>query len=112
MDMFREEWFFRFLLDQEKNPREEFIEPYIKYLKIISKDKFLKDFKKKYSQEIQELNKLFYSDFSKHDNIFWKGIFPYVYNDNYLNDRAKEIEDKIKYFNFSNIIFSKIMNSK
>ena len=46
MDMFREEWFFRFLLDQEKNPREEFIEPYIKYLKIISKDKFLKILKK------------------------------------------------------------------
>lgn len=104
------EWFFRFLLDQEKNPRKEFIEPYIKYLKIISEDKFLKDFKKKYSQEIQELNKLFYSDFSKHDNIFWKGIFPYVYNDNYLNDRAKEIENKIKYFNFSNIIFSKKNN--
>ena len=25
------------------------------------------------------MNKLFYSDFSRYDNIFWEGMFPYVY---------------------------------
>ena len=35
------------------------------------------------------MNKLFYSDFSRYDNIFWEGIFPYVYDENFLKIEQK-----------------------
>ncbi len=100
-------WFERFLLDKNNNPREEFIKPYLKFLKQLSSEKFIKSFNKKYSSEINNLNKLFYSDFSLHDNVLWKGIFPYIYNKKYLQNRAKKINQKLNDINFSNFLFSK-----
>ena len=38
------------------------------------------------------MNELFYADFSRNDNIFWKGLFPYVYDKNFLKERAKIIQ--------------------
>ena len=73
-------WFERFLLDKNNNRREEFIKPYLKFLKQLSSEKFIKSFYQKYSSEINNLNKLFYSDFSLYDNVLWKGIFAYIYN--------------------------------
>ncbi len=101
------EWFLRFLMNDKNEIREEFIDPYIKYLKKITSDEFLNNFKKKYSNEINSLNNFFYSDFSKHDNIFWEGIFPYVYDKNYLKNRAKEINQKLNFNDTSSLIFSK-----
>ena len=103
-------WFLRFLLDENNNPRKEFLEYYLKYLKQISSDDFLKKFENKYSKKINNLNKLFYSDFSTYDNIFWKGIFPYVYKKNYLRERAKKINLKLNSTNISNFLFSKKNN--
>ena len=72
------EWFMRFLVDKDNNPRKECIEPYLEYLNILISDKFIKNFENKHKSKIEKMNKLFYSDFSKHDNIFWEGLFPYV----------------------------------
>ena len=104
------EWFLRFLIDENNNPREEFLKYYIKYLKKISSPEFINYFYKKYSSDINNLNKHFYSDFSKYDNIFWKGLFPYIYKDNYLYERSKKINSKLNSTNLSEYIFSKKNN--
>ena len=65
----------RFLLNENNQPKE-FIEPYINYLKQLSSDEFIDLFKKENDKQISEMNKLFYSDFSRYDNIFWEGMFP------------------------------------
>tara|TARA_B100002052_G_C15880717_1_gene599098 strand:+ start:13 stop:2622 length:2610 start_codon:yes stop_codon:yes gene_type:complete len=101
------EWFLRFLLNENNNLREEFLNSYLKYLKKITSNDFLNNFEKKYYNEIKNLNKYFYSDFSRNDNIFWKGIFPYVYKDKYLKNRADIIRKKLNSSNISNLIFSK-----
>ncbi len=101
------EWFLRFLLNSENQPREEFIKPYIYYLKILGSKNFLDNFEKENKKKINQMNKLFYSDFSRYDNIFWEGIFPYVYDDNFLKNRAKKINDKLLSTNLSNFQFSK-----
>lgn len=103
------EWFLRFLLDHNNNPRKEFIEPYLKYLKVVSDEIFLQNFQKKYGPEINKLNKAFYSDFSTYDNILWRGIFPYVFDDEYLFKRSLKIKQKLNK-NMSNFIFSKKEN--
>ena len=101
------EWFYRFLYKEDNSIREEFLESYIKNLKIISSDNFLNNFKNKYAKEIENLNKIFYANFSKHDNIFWEGLFPYIYDESHLNKRADYIKKKITNINLSNIFFSK-----
>ena len=103
-------WFLRFLLNENNEVREEFINPYLKYLKKITSNEFLIEFDKKYSSKINNLNKFFYADFSRYDNIFWKGIFPYVYKDNYLKERAKKINQKLNSTDTSSFIFSKNNN--
>ena len=104
------EWFFRFLLNEEKLPRKEFIELYIKYLKQITSDDFLNEFIDQNKNEIENLNNSFYKEFSKSDQIFWKGWVPYVYDKNYLNNRSKQIIDKLNKLDFSHIILKKKNN--
>ena len=104
------EWFLKFLLDEKNLPRKEFLDSYIKHLKYITSDDFLEKFSNKYSGKIKHLNKLYYSDFSKYDNIFWKGIFPYIYDEDYLKNRAKKINKKLNSTNISNFLFSKKEN--
>ena len=70
------EWFKRFLMNGNNQPRKEFIEPYLKYLNILISDEFLESFEKKHNLIIKNMNELFYADFSRNDNIFWKGLFP------------------------------------
>jgi len=100
------EWFLRFLKDHNGEPRREFIDQYIKYLNLLSDNKFIEQFDKKYEEEIKNMNNLFYSDFSKYDNIFWKGLFPYIYDNNFLKNRGNKIRQILKSSNFSNYIFS------
>ena len=104
------EWFSRFLLNEKNQPRKEFIEPYLKYLKILSSKEFLETFEEENNEKINVMNKLFYSDFSRYDNIFWEGIFPYIYEDDFLKNRAEYIVSRLKNTNFSNFQFSKTNN--
>lgn len=104
------EWFLRFLLNKSNMPRTKFIEMYINQLIKITDPVFIKEFLKKYDREINELNNAFYKDFSKSDQIFWKGWVPYVYEEDYLIERSKKIRAKLKNLNASNIFFKKKNN--
>ena len=101
-------WFLRFLLNEKDKPRKEFIDLYLKYLKEITDENFIKAFIDKNRSEIKTFNEAFYKDFSKSDQIFWKGWVPYVYDDNYLINRSKQIQKKLTKFNFTEVLTNKI----
>ncbi len=92
-------WFDKFFYKNNGEIRDEFLNEYLSYLKIISDEKYIKKFLNKYRKKIKNLNNAFYSDFSKTDDIFWKGLFPYIYDKNFLYDRASIIRSKILNYN-------------
>ena len=49
--------------------------------------------------ELDEFNLAIYSENSKADKITWKGLGPYLYDDQILYQRAKLIKSRIKIFN-------------
>ena len=102
------DWFLKFFLKDDNNLRKQFIEKYINHLNLITNEDYINNFLKKYQSEINLYNKAFYKDFSKVDKIFWRGIAPYIYDDQYLYKRAKFIKSKINRTNFDKFIFSKI----
>lgn len=100
------DWFLRFILDENKNPRDEFLLPYLKYLNQITNKKFIDNFLNKHKDKINEMNNAFYSEFSKSDQIFWKGWVPYIYDDEYLYKRSEEIKKRLNESKLSNIYIS------
>ena len=102
------DWFLKFFFKEDKKLRNDFLKNYIKHLKIITDEAYIKNFLKKYEFEINLYNQAFYKDFSKVDKIFWKGIAPYIYNNNFLYERAKFIKEKINSTNLDNLVFSKV----
>ena len=104
------DWFLRFLFKEENILRNKFVNYYLHYLEKITDEKFLNKFLIKYGNEINLYNKAFYSDFSKTDQMFWKGWVPYVYDKKYLIKRSKKIREKLDKINFSNFYFSKKKN--
>ena len=68
-------WFDKFFYKNNGEIRDEFLNEYLSYLKMISDEKYINKFLNKYRIKIKNLNNAFYSDFSKTDDIFWKGCF-------------------------------------
>ncbi len=101
------DWFLRFLFKEENILRNDFVHYYLQYLEKITDENFINQFLTKYENDINLFNKAFYSDFSKSDQIFWKGWVPYVYDKKYLITRAKKIREKLSNINFSDFYFSK-----
>ena len=84
------EWYLRFL----KN--DQFKNIYFQKLKEISSKKFIKDFYRLNLDTINFYNEQFLSEKSKKDKVFYKGIGLYVFNENYLFDRADYIQARIE----------------
>ncbi len=104
------EWYLKFLQNKNKELNYEFINLYTKYLKKFSDEIFLKEFLKKYDKKIQNYNESIYSDYSKTDRITWEGLGFFVYDANYLNERASLIRDKINSIKLENISISSTKN--
>ena len=83
------EWYLRFL----KN--DEFKNLYIKKLKEISSKKSIENFYKINLNAINFYNEQFLSETSKKDRIFYKGIGPYIFDQNYLYERSNYIQNRI-----------------
>ncbi len=83
------EWYLRFL----KN--DEFKNLYIKKLKEISSKKSIENFYKINLNAINFYNEQFLSETSKKDRIFYKGIGPYIFDQNYLYERSNYILSRI-----------------
>ena len=100
------EWYLRFLQNKNEELNYEFINSYIKYLKEFSKETFIKEFLKKYDKKINDYNETIYADYSKTDKITWEGLGFFVYDANYLTNRANLIRDKINSIKLENISIS------
>jgi len=86
-------WYLKFL------ENDEFLSHYKSILEKISKKTFIEKFLELNSKEINFYNSQFLSESSKSDKVFRKGVGPYVYDENYLKNRAEYIRfrlDKIK----------------
>ena len=100
------EWYLKFLRKKDASLNQEFIDSYLRYLKLYSSEGFLKKFNKKYQDEITAFNDAIYRDDSKRDVGFSKGLFDYIYNPNYIKSKAKVINLKITNLNSKFINFS------
>ena len=84
------EWYLKFL----KN--DEFKNIYFKKLVKISSKKSIQEFYSKNINYINFYNNQFLSETSKKDKNFYKGVGLYIFNQNYLFDRSKYIQSRIK----------------
>ena len=100
------EWFLIFLKKKNGELNNEFILKYIKYLKEYSNEIFVSNFLNKYEKDLSNYNLEIYKDFPKSDIVRWKGAGFFVYDDSYLLDRAKLINQRINAINLNDIDIS------
>jgi len=89
------EWFLRFLKNKDGQINTEFINLYVSYLKFISSQDQLNQFKNKHLNKINFYNDQLYSDISKIDKGYYKGIAPFEFNKNFLDERSSYINNKL-----------------
>ena len=89
------QWFLRFLKKSDGNLNKEFIGLYLENLKEISSKKNVDLFKAKFSKKIKFYNEQFYSDISKSDKGYYKGIAPFEFNKNILDERSLYIKNRL-----------------
>ena len=95
-------WYFKFFKLQNGELNSEFLEKYIHYLNLYSNEEFINEFLKEIQNELNEFNLAIYSETSKVDKILWKGLGPYLYDDQILYQRAKLIKNRINSINLNN----------
>jgi len=104
-------WYFKFFKLKNGELNSKFLEKYIYYLNLYSSENFINEFLKEIQNELDEFNLAIYSENSKADKITWKGLGPYLYDDQILYQRAKLIKSRINSINFDNYKFS-LKNNK
>ena len=105
-----EEWYFKFLKTKSGKLNYEFIGKYIEYLEKYSDEKFVVNFLKEHNEELSSYNNEIYKDYSKSDRVNWKGAGFFVYDKDYLLNRAKLIKSRINIIDLQNIEVSKSDN--
>ncbi len=83
------EWYLRFL------ENDRFKNIYFQKLKEISSKKSIQSFYEANQETINFYNEQFLSETSKKDRVFYKGVGLYIFDQNYLFDRANYIQDRI-----------------
>ena len=104
-------WYFKFFKLKNGELNSKFLEKYIYYLNLYSTENFINEFLKEIQNELDEFNLAIYSENSKVDKMFWKGLGPYLYDDQILYQRAKLIKKRINSINFDNYKIS-LKNNK
>ena len=99
---------FRFLKLENDELNYPFLEKYIKYLIEFSDEKFIKNFLDINSTELSNYNNAIYKDFSRSDKSTWIGAGFFVYEDDYLFNRAKLIKKRINSTDIKRVDISKI----
>ena len=101
------EWFLRFLKYKNGELNNKFVKKYIEYLKKYSDEDFVNNFLKEHDKNLSIYNLAIYKDYSKSDRVRWKGAGFFVYDENYLLNRAKLIKSRINKVNLIDIVMSK-----
>ena len=95
-------WYLKFFRLQDGKLNYEFVNKYIFYLKKYSDKKFLKNFLNKNKKAINDMNVLIYSENSQADRGLWKGMGPYIYDNQFLYQRSELIKNRIDSISFKN----------
>ena len=101
------ELYFIFFKFKDGSLNTKFLDKYTFYLKKYSDDKFVSDFLKFYKDELNQFNNAIYQDNSRADVVRWIGAGYFVYDENYLQTRAKLIRDRINSVKLDEIVISK-----
>ena len=104
-------WINKFFKNYDQTNKMEFIELYIKYLKIYTEKDFIDKFLDTYDDEINNFNNAVYSEFSKRETNYGESLAYFDYDKEFLYNRAKVIRQKIeqiylKKLNLNKVIFS------
>lgn len=102
------EWYLKFFKLDNGQINSNFVEKYTKYLIEYSDNDFIKNFISKFDEELLLYNNAIYKDYSKTDRINWIGAGFFVYDDEYIYNRAKLIRNRLKSSSLNNIEISKL----
>ena len=106
-----EKWYMKFFKLDNGEINFKFVKKYIDYLIKYSSDDFVTDFLSKYDEDLLKYNNAIYKDYSKSDKINYTGAGFFVYDKNYLYDRAKLIRSRINSTNISKLDISITKNT-
>jgi hypothetical protein len=98
-------WYQKFLLLDNGKLNDEFIKLYLQKLKTISSIKFVENFISENKETINFYNNQFLSELSKKDKVLYKGLGFYIYDEDYLLERSKYIQKRLK--EIENLLISK-----
>ena len=84
---------------KDGNINIEFINLYLDALNSISSQKFLDDFNAEYLEEVKFYNNQLLSDISKKDRGFYKGLGAFIFDENYLLDRSRYVNERLSKLN-------------
>jgi len=93
------DWYFKFFKLKNGQLNSNFLEKYIYFLKLYSSEHFINEFLDEIKNELDEFNLAIYLENSKTDKISWKGLGPYLYDEQVLFRRAKLIKKRINSIN-------------
>ena len=106
------EWIFKFFKKNNGELNEEFIQLYTDALRKITSEKFIEKFKNDNLDKINFYNSHLYSDGSRTDRGLFKGAGYYIYNKNYLSDRANYIKNRLKNLEEIGFLEASLINGK
>ena len=89
-------WYLSFFKSKNNELNYNFIKKYIYYLNNYSDEEFIKNFLKKNKKDINFFNQAIYSENSKEDKIFYKGLAPFIFDENFMIERSKLIKSRIE----------------
>ena len=85
----------KFLELEDRSVNKKFLKIYINTLKKISSDNFINNFQNKNLDQINFFNDQFLSETSKKDKVLYKGLGPYIFDNDYLLKRSKYLQKRI-----------------
>ncbi len=101
------ELYFIFLKLGDSSLNTKFLEKYTYYLKEYSNEIFIDNFLESNKDELKTFNNAVYQDNSKTDIVRWIGAGYFIYDEDYLQERALLIRSRINSINLDDIKVSK-----
>jgi len=104
-------WINKFFKNSDQTNKMEFIELYIKYLKLYSEKDFIDKFLDIHDVKINNFNSAVYSEFSKRETNYGPSLAYFDFDKEFLYNRAEVIREKIEQIylhstNLNKVIFS------
>ena len=104
---YHKDWYFKFFKLNNGELNFVFIEKYIDYLIKYSSTDFIENFLLLHNKDLKKYNNAIYKDNSKSDRVRWVGFGYFVYDEDYLYQRANLIKKRVNSSDIRSIAISK-----